>query len=67
MLRNAFMLVSGNAFGSALLLVRNLIIARLVSPEDYGIASTFAVAMSIVEMLSYLGLNQMIVVDRDGA
>lgn len=60
------MLVSGNAFGSALLLVRNLIIARLVSPEDYGIASTFAVAMSIVEMLSYLGLNQMIVVDRDG-
>jgi O-antigen/teichoic acid export membrane protein len=66
MLRKAFMLVSGNAFGSALLLVRNLIIARLVSPEDYGIASTFAVAMSIVEMLSYLGLNQMIVVDRDG-
>lgn len=66
MLRKAFMLVSGNAFGSALLLVRNLIIARLISPEDYGIASTFAVAMSIVEMLSYLGLNQMIVVDRDG-
>lgn len=60
------MLVSGNAFGSALLLVRNLLIARLVSPEDYGIASTFAVAMSIVEMLSYFGLNQMIVVDRDG-
>ena len=66
MLRNAFMLVSGNAFGSALLLVRNLIIARLVSPEDYGIASTFAVAMSIVEMRSYLGLNEMIGVDRDG-
>ncbi|OYX42443.1 MAG: hypothetical protein B7Z02_12105 [Rhodobacterales bacterium 32-67-9] len=66
MLRKAFMLVSGNAFGSALLLLRNLIIARLISPEDYGIASTFAVAMSIVEMLSYFGLNQMIVVDKDG-
>ncbi|MCB2129759.1 MAG: oligosaccharide flippase family protein [Rhodobacteraceae bacterium] len=66
MLRNAIMLVSGNAFGSALLLLRNLIVARLVSPEDYGIASTFAVAMSIVEMLSYFGLNQMIVVDKDG-
>ena len=38
MLKKAFMLVSGNAFGSALLLVRNLIIARLISPEDYGIA-----------------------------
>ncbi|MBC7141702.1 MAG: oligosaccharide flippase family protein [Rhodobacteraceae bacterium] len=66
MLKKAFMLVSGNAFGSALLLLRNLIIARLISPEDYGIASTFAIAMSIVEMLSYLGLNQMIVIDKDG-
>ncbi|WP_347311619.1 oligosaccharide flippase family protein [Defluviimonas sp. SAOS-178_SWC] len=66
MLRKAFMLVSGNAFGSALLLLRNLIIARLISPEDYGIASTFAIAMSIVEMFSYFGLNQMIVVDKDG-
>ncbi|GAB4386578.1 MAG: hypothetical protein Kow0045_14960 [Albidovulum sp.] len=60
------MLVSGNAFGAALLLVRNLIVARLVSPEQYGIAATYAIAMSIVEMLSYIGLNQLIVVDGDG-
>ncbi len=66
MLKKALMLVSGNAFGSALLLVRNLLVARLVSPEDYGIASTFAIAMSVVEMLSYFGLNQMIVVDKEG-
>lgn len=66
MLKKAAMLVSGNAFGSALLLVRNLIVARLISPEDYGIAATFAISMSLVEMLSYLGLNQMIVVDKDG-
>ncbi len=66
MLKKALMLVSGNAFGSALLLVRNLLVARLLSPEDYGIASTFAIAMSIVEMMSYLGLQQMIVVDKDG-
>ena len=66
MLKKAFMLVSGNAFGSALLLARNLIVARLISPEDYGIASTFAISMSIVEMLSNFGLNQMIVVDKDG-
>ncbi|MCB2135415.1 MAG: oligosaccharide flippase family protein [Rhodobacteraceae bacterium] len=66
MLKKALLLVSGNAFGSALLLVRNLIIARLISPEDYGIASTFAISMSIVEMMSNFGLNQMIIVDRDG-
>ncbi len=66
MLKKAFMLVSGNAFGSAMSLARNLIVARLISPEDYGIASTFAISMSIVEMLSNFGLNQMIVVDKDG-
>lgn len=66
MLKKAFMVISGNAFGSALLLLRNLIIARIVSPHDYGIASTFAISMSIVEMLSYLGLNQLMVVDKDG-
>lgn len=66
MLKKALMLVSGNAFGSALLLARNLIVARLISPEDYGIAATFAISMSLVEMLSYLGLNQLIVVDEKG-
>ena len=66
MLKKAFLVVSGNAFGSALLLLRNLIVARLISPHDYGIASTFAISMSIVEMLSYVGLNQLMVVDKDG-
>lgn len=66
MLKKALMLVSGNAFASALLLVRNLIVARLISPDDYGIASTFAISMSIVEMMSYLGLQQLMVVDKDG-
>ncbi len=66
MLKKALMLVSGNAFASVLLLVRNLLVARMLSPEDYGVASTFAIAMSIVEMMSYLGLQQLIVVDKDG-
>ena len=66
MLKKAFLVVTGNAFGSALLLLRNLIVARLVSPHDYGIASTFAIVMSLVEMLSYVGLNQLMVVDKDG-
>lgn len=66
MLKKAFMLVTGNAFASALLLIRNLIVARLISPDDYGIASTFAISMSIVEMMSYLGLQQLMVVDKEG-
>ena len=66
MIRTAVLLVSGNAFTSVLLLVRNLVVARLISVEDYGIASTFAVSMAIVEMASNLGLQQLMVQDRAG-
>lgn len=66
MFRKVVLLVSGNAFGSALLLVRNLAVAALVSVEDYGIASTFAMAMAIVEVMSQFGLHQLIVQDKDG-
>lgn len=66
MLKKAVLVVTGNAAGFILSLIRNLIVARLVSPENYGIASSFAVSMSIVEMLSFLGLQQLMVVDKDG-
>ena len=66
MIRTAFLVVSGNAFTSALLLVRNLVVARLISVEDYGVASTFAITMAIVEMTSNLGLQQLVVQDRGG-
>lgn len=66
MIRTVLLLVSGNAFTSVLMLVRNLLVARLVSVEDYGIAATFAISMAIVEMASNLGLQQLMVQDRAG-
>ena len=66
MFKKAALLLSGNAFGSLMLLVRNLVVARLVSVEDYGIAATFAISMAIVEMASGLGLQQLIVQDKKG-
>lgn len=66
MLRKALLILSGNAAASLLLFARNLVIARLIPVEDYGIASTFAIAMSVVEMASQLGLQQMIVQAREG-
>lgn len=61
MFRTALLLLSGSAATSVMLLARNLIIARLISLEDYGIAATFAVVMAMVEMMSTLGLQQQIV------
>lgn len=66
MFRSALLLLSGNIFGSVMLLARNLIVARLISIEDYGIAATFAISMAIVEMMTSFGLHQMIVQDSKG-
>lgn len=66
MLRSALLILSGNAAASLLTLARNLIVARLISVENYGIASTFAIAMAVVEMASQLGLQQQIVQARNG-
>ena len=66
LIRTAFLIFSGNAFASLLLLVRNLIIARLIPVADFGVAATFAIAMSIVEMMSTFGLQQQIVQAKEG-
>lgn len=66
MLRSALLILSGNAFSSALSLIRNLLVARLLPVEDYGIAATFATAMAIVEMASALGLQQQLIQHRRG-
>jgi O-antigen/teichoic acid export membrane protein len=66
MLAKALMLLSGNAAASVLLLARNLIVARLIPVEDYGIAATFAVTMALVEMSTQFGLQQQIIQSKDG-
>lgn len=66
MFRTVLIILSGNATASLLTLARNLLIARLISVEDYGIAATFAISVAIVEMLSALGLQLQIVQAKDG-
>jgi len=64
--RSALLILSGNATASLLLLARNLIVARFIPVEDYGIAATFAVAMAMVEMASAFGLQQQIIQSKEG-
>ena len=66
MLRKILLLLSGNATASLLSLIRNLLVARLLSVENYGIAATFAVVMAMIEMATALGLQARIVQNRDG-
>ncbi|MBF9036669.1 oligosaccharide flippase family protein [Rhodobacterales bacterium HKCCE2091] len=62
----ALLVLSGNVAASFLTLLRNLLVARLISVEDYGIAATFAVVMALIEMVSAFGLQQQIVQAREG-
>lgn len=66
MFKSALLILSGQAFGSLIGLVRNLLVARLISVEDYGIAATFVITMSLIEMVTSLGLNQLIIQDKAG-
>lgn len=66
MFRNVVLIFSGNVFSAILGLIRNLLVARLLTVEHFGIASTFAISMSIVEMLTSLGLHQLIIQDKNG-
>ncbi|MFV0491250.1 MAG: oligosaccharide flippase family protein [Pseudorhodobacter sp.] len=66
MIRKALLILSGNAAASLLLLARNLMVARLIPVEDYGVAATFAMVMAMVEMASAFGLQQQIVQAQEG-
>lgn len=66
MFKNILLLLGGNLGTSVILLVRMVIVARLISVEDFGISSTFMVFVTILQLMSNLGLNQMIIQDKDG-
>jgi O-antigen/teichoic acid export membrane protein len=46
--------------------VRNVIVARLISPQNYGIAAFFAMTFSLVELMSSLGMENFLIQAKDG-
>lgn len=52
--------------GQACSLGRNVIIARLVSPADFGIAAIFVMVMAFLDMISNLSLDRLLVQAEDG-
>lgn len=60
------MLIGGQVLGQACSFARNIVIARLLTPEDFGIAATFGIAVSIFEMVSNIGVDRLLVQAPDG-
>lgn len=66
MLKSGLLLGTGNGLVALLGLIRNVLVARLLSVDDFGIASTFAITMALVEMASNIALDRLIVQAEDG-
>jgi len=65
-LTGATVLGSTQAIGQILAFARNIIIARLLTPADFGIAATFSITMLFIDMMSNLAADKLIVQARNG-
>lgn len=59
-------LAFGKSGSQAMSLVRNLMVARMLGPEEFGIGATLAVLASLIEMTSDVALDRMLVQAPDG-
>lgn len=57
---------AGEGVGYAASFVRNMILARLLSKADFGMAAVFAMVMSLLEFTAKLGVGAFLVRDREG-
>ncbi len=64
--RGAATLGISNAATALMILARNVLIANLISVEDFGIASTFALAATLVEAGTNIALDRLVVQDARG-
>ncbi len=60
-IKGTVLLTAGRMTDRVLQLLRNIIVARLVSPEDFGIAALFGMTVSFLEMISNLAVDTLLV------
>lgn len=65
LLKNSALVVGADIADTALVLLRNVVLARLLSVEQFGIVATFSILMTLVEASQNAGLSRMIVQARD--
>jgi O-antigen/teichoic acid export membrane protein len=47
-------------------LVRNIVLARLLIPEDFGLATTFILTLTMLEMISSMSVEMLLVQSKQG-
>ena len=64
--RQSLLVASGHGFGLIIVFVRNLIVARLLGPQEFGVAATLAMLITSVELASDMSWDKMIVQSDKG-
>lgn len=65
-LKSGGILIAGNGISALSSFLRNIIIARIISVEDFGIAALFALTMSAVEVAGNMSVDKIIIQDKNG-
>ena len=65
MIGAAMALLGGNLGVALLKFARNILVARLLSVENFGIAATIAIIFGFIEMMAFLGLDRFLIQTRD--
>lgn len=60
-LKGTALVGAGRMLDRGLQFGRNIIVARLLSPEDFGIAALFAMTISLLEMISNLAVGTLLI------
>ncbi|MCD2316187.1 oligosaccharide flippase family protein [Sphingomonas sp. IC-11] len=63
MLRSGTIVLVANVVDVAAVLLRNIILARLLPVEQFGLAATFSILMTMIETFQNVGLNRLVVQD----
>lgn len=66
LLKGGLKLGVGQVISQVCSFIRSIIIARLISPEDYGIAAIFATVFVLLEQVSNLAADKLLIQAKDG-
>ncbi len=64
--KGALALAAGRALGDLCGFARNIIVARLLTPADVGIGATFWITVALLQMISDLASDRLLIQAKDG-
>ena len=64
--RGSLLLALSEGVGWGSSFVRNMILARMLTKADFGIAATFSLILTLLEFSAKLGVGQFVIRDKEG-